>query len=389
MKKTIMLILCTLLVAVMFVGCGTPAATTEAPATAAEASDSQPAEETAAGEPAEESPAAAEETPEEGISGADADMLASWDLETEPDRIHYTEIEATYGPLPDVPEGLAFGAVMCEPSNEYWKSMGDGIMARCTELGIQSDVQFPVSTFDSSTQLQLAENLVQKELDAYILSPLTDDLFINLTNTLNARGVPVMNPLLDYPNADVYIGAIDSEVSTMAAQDTIDELGGEGKIAICLGQVGSKINTMRCGAYADYIRENSNIEIVAEMPAEWIPDKAMQMTQDLMTTNPDIELIWCANDALATGVIEGLRAKGALDKVKVWALDGTTVGMQAIKAGEMEATYETDPYFLGQLAVDCAIRKIAGQDVARVVTGPMVQVNIDNVDEYLAKKLAR
>jgi ribose transport system substrate-binding protein len=120
-----------------------------------------------------------------------------------------------------------------------------------------------------------------------------------------------------------------------------------------------------------------------EMPSEWMADRAMQMTLDLLTTNPDLGLVWCANDGLAMGVIEGIRTAGKTGACLVLSMDGTSVGLQAVKDGELVGTYFNDPFNMAAIAVECAVRKAAGQDLPRIIETPVTLIDSSNVNQYI------
>lgn len=309
-----------------------------------------------------------------------------WDPSDESNVVKAEDVEAAYGKLPAdaVKKGMTFGAVLPEASNEYWKTAARGMEDFCKKHGIKTDVQFALTAEDQSGQLASAETFAKKNLDAYVFAPMTADLMTNVTNQLKEKGKPVINAYFTpMENADVFVGAMDSQVAKMAAQHTIDVLGGKGKVAMAMAAVASRTNQVRCGLYKEYLEAHSDIKVVAEMPAEWVPEKAMQMTQDLLTKTPDIDLIWCANDNLALGVMEGLRSRDALGKTKVLSMDATTSALKAVKAGELFGTYSTDPYYTGQMCAEICLRKIAGQDIARVIACPVKLVDSSNVDEFL------
>jgi len=317
---------------------------------------------------------------------ADATASGEWDPSDESNITLAGDVETKYGPLPEdaVTEGMTFGAVFPEASNEYWKTVAKGIEDFCSERGIKTDIQFALTTEDQSGQLAAAETLEKKDLDAYIFAPMTADLFTNLTNQLKENKKPVINAYFTpMENADVFVGAMDSQIAELAAQYTIDVLDGKGKVAMAMAAVSSRTNQIRCGLYKEYIEANSEIEVVAEMPAEWVPETAMQMTEDLLTTIPDVDLIWCANDNLALGVMEGLRSRDALGKTKVLSMDATTSAINAVAEGELFGTYSTDPYFTGRMCAEICLRKIAGQEIDRVIACPVELVDASNVDKYL------
>jgi ribose transport system substrate-binding protein len=391
-KKLGIVILCLLLALTLFACSGgndtadTPAADAPVADTAAEdAAADTPAADTAVAEASsaeQEAPAPAE--PDAADTSVGIATYDDFDPQTTTDTVNVEDLDGVFGALPDIPEGFSIGSVTNEPSNEYWAQVGQGIEDRANELGITIDQQFALGTEDQSGQLAAMEALAGKDYDCYIVSPLTMDNLQGVVDDLMNQGKYVVNPYLEIlQNCDVFVGSLDSICAQMAAEHAIEVMGGEGEAAMALGAVASQITQVRCGSFKEYLEANSNAKVVAEMPAEWVPETAMQMTMDLLTTNPDIKVIWCANDNLAMGVIEGVRAQGLLDQVKVMAMDGTSVGLQAVADGEMEATYFNDPYMIGQISVEIGVRLMTGQKINRVVVTPITQVTIDNVADFV------
>lgn len=371
MKKVVTLVMVVAMLLVLFAGCS--------------GTTSEPSSSTSSAPAATES-VAAEAPTEAATEEASATTSTGWDPNEEADKISYEDLDATYGPMPEVPQGLTIGVVLNEASNEYWAQIGQGIQDRCDELGIKCDIQYALTTEGQSDQLSAAETMADLNYDAYIFSPQSDDLLVNITQEIVDKGTPVINDYCMYiANATSFVGALDGEIVKQAGQYAIDLLGGEGKVAIAEGAVASKMNQIRCGGFKDYVEANSNIEVVAELPAEWVAETAMQQTIDLLTTTPDIDLFFCANDNLALGVIEGLRTSdriGSDDQPYVIAMDGTTAGKDAVREGTLTATYDSEPDVVGKLSVDICVREILGQDIARVVEGPVTQIDSSNIADY-------
>jgi ribose transport system substrate-binding protein len=215
---------------------------------------------------------------------------------------------------------------------------------------------------------------------------MTRDAFRPLIGTAHQNGAIVINPYIEVlDDTDCYVGSLDSLTAVAAAKKTIELLGGKGKVATAQGTLASKMNYYRCGVFKEYIEANSEIEVVMEMPCEWMPEKGMQMTQDLLTTTPDLGLVWCANDGLAMGVIEGVRKADKTDTCLVLSMDGTSVALDAVKKGELQGTYFNDPHGLSGIAVEIAVRELAGQKLPKVVETPVTLIDASNVDQYLKK----
>lgn len=307
-----------------------------------------------------------------------------FDPETFEDSIEYDEIEEKFGPVPidELPEGLAFGSLLPDLSNEFWSIAAEGEKAAAEAYGIKLDSQSAMNEVDYDAQLAMGEAMISKEYDAFLLSPLSDDCLTMVSEAAQNMGAPVVNVLgQQVKNANTYVGAMNYTVGVKAAEYAMEKLPDGGKAAIVMGQVGINVVTGRTNGFKDTL-EGSNLEVVAELPAEWNAENAMNLTIDLLSTTPDIDVIFCNNDNMALGVIEALRTVDKIGEIIVIGVDGTSDGYASIEKGELTATVDQFPYECGYYSVEMAIRFLAGQDIPRVVATPTACVDKDNMSEY-------
>lgn len=308
----------------------------------------------------------------------------NFDPETHDDRIDYNDIEKEFGPVPidQLPDGITLGALLPDLSNEFWLMAEQGEKAAAEEYGIQIDSQCAMNETDYDAQLAMGEAMIAQKYDAYILSPLTDDCLTSVSEAAQNMGAPVVNGLgQQVKNANTFVGSMNYSTGVAAAEYAKQKLPDGGKAAVVMGQVGVSVTTARTTGFKDTL-EGSNIEVVAELPAEWNAETAMNLTTDMFATTPDVDVIFCNNDNMALGVVEALRTLNKVGDVIVIGVDGTSDGYTSIEKGELTATVDTFPYKCGYYSVEMAIRLLAGQDIPRVVATPMACVDKDNMAEY-------
>jgi ribose transport system substrate-binding protein len=82
---------------------------------------------------------------------------------------------------------------------------------------------------------------------------------------------------------------------------------------------------------------------------------------------PNLRAVYCNNDTMAMGVVEAVKGKNKLNQIIVVGNDGTSEALDSIKKGELSATVNIYPYFGGKIALDIALRCVAGQNIPKVV----------------------
>ena len=91
---------------------------------------------------------------------------------------------------------------------------------------------------------------------------------------------------------------------------------------------------------------------------------------------------------MALGVVEAVKAAGLQDKIAVFGTDGVSDAYAAIRAGDLTGTVDSFPVLTGEIALEVALRLLAGQDLPRVVATPQALITKDNVETYATTDMA-
>lgn len=168
----------------------------------------------------------------------------------------------------------------------------------------------------------------------------------------------------------------------------------KGKIIAVQGMLANAAAIERWEGLAIALKANPDIEMVAYEAADWDRAKAFEKVSNMLVAHPDIDGVWAANDNMAMGALEALRAAGLAGKVKVVGVDGIEEMLRAIAKGEAAATALPDPKWQGGIGLSIALAAKEGKiDVSslpkekRQFYANMVNINADNIDEIINKYL--
>jgi ribose transport system substrate-binding protein len=320
---------------------------------------------------------------------AGAQELAPLNSDAEPDRIDWSELEAQFGPLPAPPEGTRVGGVSKTLTNEYWRSLGEGYQNVADAQGVQLTYQAAQGEGDQLGQLGIAENLITQGFDALLLSPQTDANLQPAVESAAAAGIPVLN-VNDavIPTAEHYVGNVQRDNGVRVAQWFIDNRPDGGKVAVIEGQPGVYAAGQRTAGFTETIQGAGTFEVVASVPANWSREEAFNAAATILQQHPDLVGFYANNDGMALGVVEAVRAAGLQDQVAVFGTDGISDAYASIRAGDLTGTVDSFPVLTGEVAMEVALRLMAGQDLPRVVATPQALITADNVETYATDDMA-
>ncbi|WP_332302751.1 sugar ABC transporter substrate-binding protein [Rhizobium sp. GR12] len=316
-------------------------------------------------------------------SAAFAQELAPLNSDTEKDRIDWSQLEAKYGAFPKIPEGTRAGGVSKTLTNEYWRSLGEGYQKFGEKAGVTVAYQAAQSEGDQLGQLTIAEGMVTTGFNVILVSPQTDANLQPVMEQAKEANIPVVN-VNDavIPQAEHYVGNVQRDNGVRVAKWFIDNRPEGGKVAIIEGQAGVFAAVQRTAGFKATIGENSKFQVVASVPGNWDRQQSYDAATNILQQNPDLVGFYCNNDGMALGVIEAVKAAGLLGKVAVFGTDGISDAYKSIEAGELTGTVDSFPILTGEVAMETALRLVAGQKVARVVATPQALITKNNLARY-------
>lgn len=320
---------------------------------------------------------------------AHAQDLAPLNSDAEPDRMDWSELEAKFGALPAPAAGTKVGGVSKTLTNEYWRSLGQGYQNVADKLGLTFVYQAAQNEGDQLGQLSIAEDLINQGFGALLFSPQSDANLVPAVEKAKAAGIPVLN-VNDavIPSAEHYVGNVQKDNGVRVAQWFIDNRPDGGKVAVIEGQPGVYAAGQRTAGFTETINASGKFEVVASVPANWSREEAFNAATTILQQYPDLTGFYANNDGMALGVVEAVKAAGKHETVAVFGTDGVSDAYAAIKAGDLTGTVDSFPVLTGEIAMEVALRLMAGQALPRVVATPQALITKDNVDTYATTDMA-
>lgn len=306
--------------------------------------------------------------------------------DTEKDRIDWTQLEAKYGPIPEVKEGIRIGGVSKTLTNEYWRTLGEGYKSFADKYKVFVSYLAAANEEDQIGQLSIAETMITEGYDALLASPQTDANLQAAFDSAKAKGIPFINvndavlPVTEY-----YVGVVQKDNGVRVAKWFIENVPNGGKVAVIEGQPGVYAAKQRTEGFSETIATSDKFELVASVPANWSREQAYNAATNILQRYPDLVGFYVNNDGMALGVVEAVKAANKLDKCYVFGTDGISDAYNSIRQGELTGTVDSFPLLTGEVAMEVALRVVGGQDLPRVISTPQALITKDNIEKYSTK----
>lgn len=286
-------------------------------------------------------------------------------------------IEATALPQPDSarpPGQLKVALVMKTLTNPVFTEMEKGARQAERELGIELIVKTAAQETSIEQQVEILDELVQARVDAIVIAPADSTRVIPALQKAQDAGIALVN--IDNPiNTDIagklglipvpFIGPDNQDAAYRVVKEMTQGITKPAHAAIITGVQEAHNSSDREQGALRAFKENPQINVTVTKSADWKIDEAYQVAQEIFIEDPQVQLIYCANDMMALGVVEYLKDTGR-QNVLVAGTDGIDEAIQAVRTGKMAATIDQEPDRQGYLGVKYAVKAIQRQWVPKV-----------------------
>jgi ribose transport system substrate-binding protein len=277
--------------------------------------------------------------------------------------------------------GQRIGLSISTLNNPFFVSLRDGAQQAADEAGVElivSDAQN-----DAATQQDDVQNFVTQQVDAILVNPVDSEAVVPAVQAANQADIPVI--ALDR-------GASGGEIATLIASDNVEggglageeliELVGSGPVAQLEGIPGASPTRDRGQGFEEAINAQDAVELVASQTANFDRAEGLNVTENILQSNPEIKGIFAQNDEMALGAVRALGNRAGTD-VKIVGFDAVEDALKAIQDGKMNATVAQQPDRIGSLGVENAMKVIEGESVDENIPVPVKLVTEENVSEFL------
>lgn len=301
------------------------------------------------------------------------------------DAMSIEELREANGTEVKVPKDLTFGVVMKSLSNEFWRTLQEGYEKAGEDTGIKMEIEATTDEGDETGQQTMTETLTTQGVDALLMSPISDSNLTSAVESANDAGILTVN-VNDglIAQANMYVGPNAYQNGQLAAEWVSKKLNDEGQVAVVIGMAKAFAARERTAGFEDWIKDNnSGLELVAEQNADWDRQKAKELASTWIQQYPDLKAIFCNNDDMALGVVEAVREAEA--EILVVGVDGIGEAYESIRNGGLDATVDSFPYYMAQVATECTLRKLNGESIPSAVATPQALIDAENVDKDAAE----
>lgn len=267
-------------------------------------------------------------------------------------------------------------------TNPFFESVRVGAAKAAAANGAKVIQYVPIKPDSIPEQLSQVEDAIVKKPNALLFTPVDYKALVPVIEKVNAAGIPVTGLTDKLAGGQVvsFVGAEDYRLGLETGLSLLKAMGGKGNVVALEGVKGAISNTDRMKGFTDALKQFPNVKLLTSQPANYQRLNALQVMENIMQSYPQIEGVFAANDAMATGAVEAMGA--ANRKALVAGINGSQEAIDLIKAGKMHATGSSDPFMQGCLGMLTTIRALRKMPVKKELMVTPVIIDSANFKQY-------
>ncbi len=271
----------------------------------------------------------------------------------------------------------------------WLKAITDNARKEAQRVGVQ--LILSEGTNDVAAQVSQVETLISQKPDVLVILPHEGGPLTPVAEKAMRAGIPVVNVDREFSTPAAYrtwIGGDNYGIGKAAADYIAGQLNCKGNVVEIQGLAGISVTELRTKGFTDGIKRcNGGIKVVARQPADFLPDKGLQVMETILQGQKQIDAVYTHDDDMAMGAIQAIRNANRQDEMFVTGAGGSKDAMNLIAEGSLyRATFLYNPSMSGSaisiaklIAERKGLSELLEPEVPSRIELPATTVTKDNV----------
>ena len=310
------------------------------------------------------------------------------------------DAEAAPTKAPAESSGKKLIAGMVFQEDQFFKTLSAGYQAAAADLGYE--IQLTNTNNDQSKETDALNTYVAQDVQGVAISPLNTQVSPAAVEDAYNAGmkIAICNAAIDaFPYAAASYSADNFSFCKQTGEAAVafiqENFEADQTLKIGVVQFKTQVPEQSAdrvnGFFAALDEAGVKYDIVADQDA-WLQDMAVETAGDMISANPDLDIIFAANDGGTVGRVMAVENAGKAGEIFVFGTDGSEQIVSLLKNENniLQAVTAQDAFQIGYSTVEALVNSIEGKSFegegqTNIVPGiPLVRGANAELDAYLA-----
>lgn len=267
-------------------------------------------------------------------------------------------------------------------SGYHWGTVKRGAEAASREFNVNIEYSAPNDEGDVEGQIKLANQAIEKDMDALILAPSDYEKMASLAEKAYKKNIPVIiiDSQVNTKKITSYIGTDNLEAGKKAGNMLVSMVPKNSSIAIINFVKGSKNAEEREEGLLYVLSKHKDIKVVDKRYCQSDSKRSYNITKEIISKYGKIDCIVAFNSQSSEGAALAVDEMNLEGKVKIIAFDSAIQEIEFLEKGIIQATIIQNPFSMGYLGVKNAVEAMKGKKVYKNIDTGSKLIDKNNMD---------
>ncbi|MES1937378.1 sugar ABC transporter substrate-binding protein [Salinisphaera hydrothermalis] len=272
-----------------------------------------------------------------------------------------TALLSTAAIAADAPKTIEF--IPSSNATPYFLQEYEGVKEEAAKYGYRTIFQAPSVSVHVSKQIGMVYTAVTRHVDGIILVPYSPTALLPPVKKAMAANIPVIatDSTLTPMKAVSFTGVPNEKAAAAVAKFAANAVNGKGEYAIIDYNLSTTSGRARKKGFQEEMAKHPGMKFAGIQISHSLPETAMKEATTMLERNPNINVIFGANDRSALGVAQAVKRMHLENKVTVVGFDADLGEIDYIKSGVIKASVLQSPITMGKTAVDMLHKVFTGK----------------------------
>jgi len=280
---------------------------------------------------------------------------------------------------------LSVGLVLINLQAKFFNDINAGAVDAAKKAEV--NLQVIDGNNDPAAQVNAVETLTQQKVDGIIMVAIDVKGILPALQDAAKSGVKVVavDAKVEDPSVKAFIGVDNAKAGAdfgdFVGKYISEKLGGKAKIGI-IGALNSFIQNQRKDNFIEAVKKTAGVTIGNTVDGQNVQERALAASENLVTSAPDMNVIYATGEPALIGAIAALESQGATKRIKLFGWDLSKQAVKAMDDGFLIGVVQQNPYQEGVEAIDALVKLAQGKELPSFINVPVEFVTTENLEKY-------
>jgi len=262
-------------------------------------------------------------------------------------------------------------------SDTFMQTVQAGMQAAADKAGVELILGNTDNKLDK--EASMIDDYISRKVDAIVITPISSDGSVAALKRAKEAGIKIIcfnTCVSDKTIPSAYLVTKNEDLGIKSGEAAVkfitERLGGKAKIGILNCDQFEGCPPRKTG-FIEQLKAVPGAQVVADQ-AGWLADKAQPVAEAMLQANPDINVLWAANEGGTVAHANAVKTLGLSGKVFVFGTDMNNQMGQMLQANDdiLQGVTGQAPFQMGYDAFMTMVRVMNGETVPEVTNTPTI-----------------